>query len=102
MQLKMESGNNPRKIIGLDRDTDDGDLYVLTTDLFKREALQMFKPTQIKPTITPNAFTAQSAGQYSNAGKERQLWNGVLFDKHVEITLELLENSLGNDVITVH
>ena len=44
----IESGNNPQKFIELDPDTDDGDFYVLTPDPLKREALQMFKPTQIK------------------------------------------------------
>ena len=27
----------------------------------------MFRPTQIKTTVTPNTFTAQDAGIYSNA-----------------------------------
>ena len=54
--------NNPQNIIELDPDADDGDFYVLTPDPLKREAPQMFKPTQIKTTITPNTFTAQDAG----------------------------------------
>ena len=57
----LECGNNPQNIIALDPDTDDGDLYVLTPDPRKREAPQMFKPTQIRTTITPNTFTAQDA-----------------------------------------
>ena len=40
---------------------------MLTPDPLKREAPQMFKPTQYKTTITPNTFTAQDAGIYSNA-----------------------------------
>ena len=40
---------------------------MLTPEPLKREAPQMFKPTQIKTTITPNTFTAQDAGIYSNA-----------------------------------
>ena len=53
--------NNPQSIIQLDPDTDDGDFYVLTPDPLKREAPQMFRPTQIKTAITPNTFTAQDA-----------------------------------------
>ena len=55
---------NSQNIIELDPDSNDGDFYVLTPELLKREAPQMFKPTQIKTTITPNTFTAQDAGIY--------------------------------------
>ena len=34
----------------------------------------MSKPTQIKTTITPETFTAQDAGIYSNAELD-QFWN---------------------------
>ena len=43
----IECGNNPQNIFEIDPDTDDGDFYVLTPDPHKREAPQMFKPTQI-------------------------------------------------------
>ena len=66
-ETPIECGNNPQNIIDLDPDTDDGDFYVLTPDSLNREAPQMFKPTQIKTTITPNTFTAQDTGIYSNA-----------------------------------
>ena len=72
----IECGNNPQNIIELDPDTDDGDFYVLTPDPLKREAPQMFKPTQIKTTITPNTFIARDAGIYSNAELD-QFWNRV-------------------------
>ena len=55
----IECGSNPPNIIELHLDADDGDFYVLTPDPLKREAPQMFKPTQIKTTKTPNTFTAQ-------------------------------------------
>ena len=61
----------------------------------------MFKPTQIKATITANAFTAQDVGIYSNAEID-QFWNRVLFAKHSDTTLQLLGKSLSNDFITVH
>ena len=61
----------------------------------------MFKPTQIKPTITPNTFTAQDAGIYSNT-ELHQFWNRVLFAKHSDTTLQLLGKSLSYDFITVH
>ena len=97
----IECGNNPQNNIELDRDTDDGDCYVLTPDPLKREAPQMFKPTQIKTTITPNTFTAQDAGIHSNAELD-QFWNRVLFAKHSDTTLQLLGKSLSYDFITVH
>ena len=89
----VECGKNPQIIIELDPDTDDGDFYVLTPDPLKREAPQMFGPTQIKTTITPNTFTAQNAGIYSNAESD-QFWNRVLFAKHSDTTLQLLGKSL--------
>ena len=73
----IECGNNPHNIIELDPDTYDGDFYVLTTPLLKREAPQMFKPTQIKTAITPNTFIAQDAGIYSNAELD-QFWNSII------------------------
>ena len=97
----IECGNNPQSIIELDPDSNDGDFYVLTPEPLKREAPQMFKPTQIKTTITPNTFTAQDAGIYSNAELD-QFWNRVLFAKHSDTTLQLLGKSLSYDFITVH
>ena len=97
----IECGNNPQNFIELDPDTDDGDFCVLTPDPLKREAPQMFKPTQIKTTTTPNTITAQDASIYSNAALD-QFWNRVLFAKHSDTTLLLLEKSLGYGFITVH
>ena len=74
---------------------------MLTPDPLKREAPQMVKPTQIKTTKTPNTFTAQDAGIYSNAELDH-FWNGVLFAKHSDTTLQLLGKSLYYDFITVH
>ena len=97
----IECGNNPQNTIELDPNTDDGDFYVLTPDPLKREAPQMFKPTQIKTTITPNTFTAQVDGIYSNAELD-QFWNRVLFAKHSDTTLQLLGKSLSYAFNTVH
>ena len=73
---------------------------MLTPDPLKREAPQMFKPTQIKTTITPNTFTAQDDGIYSNAELDL-FWNRVLFAKHSDETLQLLGKLLSYDFITV-
>ena len=97
----VECGNNPQNIIELDPDADDGDFYVLTPDPLKREPPQMFKPTQIKTTITPKTFTAQDAGIYWNAELDH-FWNRVLFAKHSDTTLQLLGKSLSYDFITMH
>ena len=74
---------------------------MLTPGPLKREAPQMFKPTQITTTITPNTFTAQDAGIYSNKELD-QIWNRVLFAKHSDTTLQLLGKSLNYDFNTVH
>ena len=97
----IECRNNPQNLIELDPDTDDGDFDVLTPDPLKREAPQMFTPTQTKTTITPNTFTAQDAGIYSNAELD-QFWNRILFAKHSNTTLQLLGKSSSYDFITVH
>ena len=69
---------------------------MLTPDPLKTEPPQMFRPTQIKTTITPNTFTAQDAGIYSNVELD-QFWNRVLFAKHSDTTLQLLGKSLSYD-----
>ena len=97
----IECGNNSQNIIELDPDSDDEDFYLLIPEPLKREAPQMFKPTQVKTTITPNTFTAQDAGIYSNAELD-QFWNRVLVAKHSDTTLQLLGKSLSYDFITVH
>ena len=97
----IECENNPQNIIELYPDTNDGDFYVLTPEPLKREAPQMFTPTQIKTTITSNTFTAQHAGIYSNAELD-QFWNRVVFTKHSDTTLHLLEKSISYDFISMH
>ena len=97
---QIECGNNPQNISELDLDSDDEDFYVLTPEPLKRKAPQMFKPTQIK-TITPNTFTAQDAGIYSNAELDK-FWNRVLFAKHSDTTLQFFGKSLSYGFITVH
>ena len=74
---------------------------MLTPEPLKRVAPQKFKPTQIKKTITPNTFTAQDAGIYSNA-ELYHFWNRVLFAKHSDTTLQLLGKSLRYDFISMH
>ena len=102
----IECANNPQDIIELDPDTDDGEFYVLTPDPLKREAPQMFRPTQIKTTITPNIFTAQDAGFYSNA--ELEIISGIEY--YLQNTQIRLSNYLENhddgesiyDFLTMH
>ena len=74
---------------------------MLTPEPLKREEPQMFKLSQIKTTITPNTFTTQDAGIYSNSEFD-QFWISVLFPKHSDTTLQLLGKSLSYDFITVH
>ena len=94
----IECGNIRQNIIELDTDSDDTDFYILTPEPLKKEAPQMFKPTQIKTPMGPNTFTAQDAGIYSNAELD-QFWNRVLFAKHSDTTLKLLGRALTYDFI---
>ena len=89
----------PRNIIELDPDTDDQDFYSLRPEPIKRKPPLMFTPIQIKTTIRPNTFTAQDAGVYSNAEID-QFWNGILFSKHSDTTLQLLGKALSYSFIS--
>ena len=88
--------NIPRIIIELDTDidTDDQNFYILRPEPIKRIPPLMFTPIRIKTTIRPNTFTAQDAGLYSNAELD-QFWNGILFSKHSDTTLQLLGKALS-------
>ena len=59
----------------------------------------MFPPSQIKPTIRPNTFTAQDAGIYSNAELD-QVWNRILLSKYSDSTLQLLGKALSYSFIS--
>ena len=56
----IEREKNQQINIAVDPDTDDGDVYMLTTDPLRKEATQMFKHTQMGTTITPSTFTAKT------------------------------------------
>ena len=94
----IQCDNNPQNIIELDPDSDNTDFYILTPEPVKKEPPQMFKPTQIKTTISPNTFTAQDAGIYSNADLN-QFWNRVVFAKHSDTTLQLLGRAITYDFL---
>ena len=91
--------NNPKNIIELDPDSDDQDFSILSPEPIKRKPPLMFTPSQIKPTIRPNTFTAQDAGIYSNADLN-QFWNRILFSKHSDTTLQLLGKALSYSFIS--
>ena len=59
----------------------------------------MFTHSQIKTTITPNTFTTQDSGIYSNAELD-QFWNRILFSKHSDSTLQPLGKALSYSVIS--
>ena len=84
--------NNPQNVISLDPDTDQ--YYVLTPQPIKKDPPLFFEPTQIQTAISPNTFTAQDAGIYSQ--KElKHFWNRVLFTKHSDNTLQLLGKAIS-------
>ena len=84
--------NNSRNIFERDPDTDDQDRYILGPEPIKRKPPLMITPSQI--TTGPNIVTAQDAGIYSNAEID-QFWNIMLFSKHSDSTLQLLEKALS-------
>ena len=59
----------------------------------------MFTLSQIKTTIRPHTFTAQDAGIYSNAELD-QYWNRILFSKHSDSTLQLLDKAVSYSFIS--
>ena len=84
--------NSPQNVISLDPDTDQ--YYVLTPQPIKKDPPLPFEPTQVPTAISPNTFTAQDAGIYSQ--KElKHLWNRVLFTKHSDNTLQLLGKAIS-------
>ena len=84
--------NNPQNIIALDFDKDEH--YVLTLRLVLRASPTLFEPEQVQSATSPNAFTAQGAGIISNA-EVTNFWNNVLFTKHSETTVKLLEKAVS-------
>ena len=95
----IASDNNPRNIIELDRDSDNQDFYILGPELNKRKPPLMFTPSQYKPTIRPNTFTAQDAGIYSNAEFDH-FWNRIISSKYSDSTLQLLGKALSYSFIS--
>ena len=86
--------NNPQIPIALDPDTDD--YYYLTPRPMKCKAPLLFEPQQIQTSISPNTFTAQEAGIYSQQ-ELRNFWDRVLFAKHSDNTLQLLGKAISYD-----
>ena len=79
--------NISQTVIALDPDTDQ--YYVLTPQHIKKDHPLLFEPTQIETVLSPNTFTDQDAGIYSQ--KElKHFWNPVLFTKHSHNTLQHL------------
>ena len=84
--------NKAQNVISLDPDTNQ--YYVLTLQPIKKDPPLLFEPTQIQTAISPNTFTAQDAGIYSQ--KEfKHFWNRVLFTKHSDNTLQLLGKAIS-------
>ena len=88
--------NNPQNVISLDPDTDQ--YYVLTPQPIKKDPSLLFEPTQIQIATSPNTFTAQDAGIYSQ--KElKHICNRVLFTKHSDNTLQLLGKAISYEFL---
>ena len=58
---------------------------------------QLFEPTQMHTAISPNTFTAQDAGIFSQ--KEfKNFWNRVLFTKPSDNTSQRLDKAITNEL----
>merc|ERR1712122_246316 len=91
----MGCDDNPQIPIALDPDTDNYYHY-LTPRPIKCEAPLLLVPRQIQTSISPNTFTAQKAGIYSQQ-ELKHFWDRVLFAKHSDNTLQLLGKAIGYD-----
>ena len=89
MQIKS-CENNPQIVISLDPVTDQ--YYVLTPQPIKKDPLLRFEPTQVQTAISPDTFTAQDAGIYS---QKEPFWNRVLFTKTLIICFSFLVKLLA-------
>ena len=69
--------NNPQNVISLDPDADQ--YYVLTPQPIKKDPPLLFEPTQIQTSTSPNTFTAQDAGIYSQKEKKTFLESSVVY-----------------------
>ena len=87
----MSCDNNPQNVIALDPDTDKQ--YVLTPKPVLRAEGMFFETKQSQCAISPNTFTAQKAGIYSNA-EITNSWNSVFFTKNSDNTLRLLGKAI--------
>ena len=87
MLIKSPAKIIPENVISLDPDTDQ--YYVLTPQPVKKDPPLLFEPIQVQNAISPNTFTAQDAGIYSQKELEH-FWNRVNFTKHSDNTLQLL------------
>ena len=89
--------NNPQNVISLDPDADQ--YYVLTQPI-KKDPPLFFEPTEVQAAISPNTFTAQDAGIYSQ--KElKHFWNRVLFTKYSDnTTLQLLGKAISYEFMS--
>ena len=72
---------------------------VLTPQPIEKDPPPLFVPTQSQPAISPNTFTAQDAGIYSQKEFKR-FWNSVLFTKLSEDTLKLPGKTISYDLVS--
>ena len=88
--------NNPQNVLSLGPDIDQ--YYVLTTQPIKKEPPVLFEPTQDQTAISPNTFTAQDAGIYSQKDL-KHFWNRVLVSKHSDNSLQLLGKAISYELM---
>ena len=88
----LSSDNNTQNVRALDICTDEHYLRILKPVL--RATLMLFETKQIQPAISPNIFTVQEAGNYSN-GELTKFWNRASLTKHSDTTLKLLGKAIS-------
>ena len=87
---------NPQIIKTLDPASDVH--FALTTRPVLRATPTLFETNQFQPATNLNTFTAQKAGNCSNA-ESTDFRNRVLFTKHSDTTLKLLGKALSYDFL---
>ena len=88
--------NNPQNSIALALEADEQ--YVLTLKPVLRATPRVSETKQIQSAVSPNTFTAQEAGIYSN-GQITTFWNQVKFPKHTDAALKLLGKTILYDFL---
>ena len=94
----ISSKNIPQNVIALDLDDDEH--YVLTPKPVLRATPTLFELKQFQPSISPNIFTAQEAGDFSNV-EITKFGNRVTFTKCSDNLLKFSGEAILCDFVAI-